>query len=508
MGDETPSDWEPLLDELATRQGEGRGMGGPERLARLRATGRLNAREQLARLCDPGSFTEIGTLAGGIAHAGLAPAPADALVAGIARIDGRTVMVGAEDFTVQGGSIGLATAAKRLRLARLARQERAPLVMLLDGAGERASNATQRYPYAPNDMQELAALSGEVPTVAVITGSSAGHGAVTALLSDFVVMLERATLFAAGPAVVAAATGEVVSKEELGGARMHASQSGAVHNLATDEAEAFALVRRYLALMPANAWEYPAHCAGPDTGARRLEAILDTVPADTSRPYDMRAVLGLLLDDGDWLELQPLFGRAILCALARLGGEPVAVLASQPLVLAGAIDRDAADKAARFLQIADAFQLPVIFLADTPGVLGGSKAERAGTLRAAARLYHAQARLRVPKLHVTLRKAYGFGSSVMGMNPFDGQTLTLAFPGISLGGLPAAGSGAAGYAAVERAQLAEQQSRAAWSTGDTLAYDEVIDPRELRNTLLAGLALAAGRRSAPAAPARHGGIWP
>jgi methylmalonyl-CoA decarboxylase subunit alpha len=508
-GEQPPPDWAALLDELAARRTVGRGMGGEARLARMRENGRLNAREQIAALCDAGSFHEIGTLAGALSHAGLPPAPADALVAGIARIDGRIVVVGAEDFSVQGGSIGFATAAKRLRLARLALRERAPLVMLLDGAGERASNALQRYPYAPNDMQEMAALSGRVPTVAVVTGSSAGHGAVTALLSDFVVMLERATLFAAGPALVAAATGETVSKEDLGGARMHASQSGVAHNLAADEQAAFSLVRRYLSFLPVNAWTWPPATAGTDSSERRLDALLSLIPRDPQRPYDMRAVLRELLDGGDCLEIQPLFGRSIITALGRLGGASVAVVANQPTVLAGAIDRDAADKAARFLQIADAFHVPVIFLADNPGVLSGSKAERAGTLRAAARLYMAQSRLRVPKLHVTLRKAYGFGSSVMGMNPFDGQTLSLAFPGISLGGLPAAGAGVAGVDKAGRDDMAERQAEGAWSAGDTLAYDEIIDPRELRNALLTGLALGmAGRGGASAGPAQHAGIWP
>lgn len=499
--------WEPLLAELGVRREAARAMGGPERLARLRASGRLDARAQLDALCDPGSFAEIGTLAGALSHGGLPPAPADALVGGLARIDGRQVVVGAEDFTVQGGSIGFATAAKRLRLARLAGQERCPLVMLLDGAGERASNAMQRYPYAPNDMQAMASLSGQVPTVSVVTGSSAGHGAVTALLSDFVVMLESATLFAAGPALVAAATGEVVGKEELGGARMHVARSGVAHNLAASEQEAFALVRRYLSLLPANAGALPPRREGADAGERRLDALLEILPRDAQRPYDMRAVLRELLDAGELLEIQPLFGRSLLTVLGRLGGEPVAVVANQPLMLAGSVDRQAAEKAARFLQIADAFHLPVLFLADTPGVLSGSQAEREGTLRAAARMYLAQQRLRVPKLHVTLRKAYGFGSSVMGMNPFDGQTLSLALPGVSLGGLPASGAEVAGYGGDARREMARHQSESAWRAGDTLAYDEIIDPRELRNALLAGLRLGLGRRSASVSPSGDP-IWP
>jgi len=508
-GDAIPQDWEALLAEFHQRCQQGRAMGGPARLEKLHAAKRLNARQQIEALCDADSFLELGTLAGGLEHNGLPAAPADALVGGIARIDGRSVVLGAEDFSVQGGSIGHATAAKRLRLARLAHQEGVPLIMLLDGAGERASNAMSRYPYAPNDMQELARLSGQVPGIAVVTGSSAGHGAVTALLMDFVVMLEKSTLFAAGPALVAAATGEIVSKEELGGARMHATHSGVAHNIATDEHEAFALVRRYLKLMPSSACEYPALLQGNDSAPRRLDEILQLVPRAAHKPYDMRAVIRLLLDNGDALEIQPLFGRSLLTVLGRIGGETVAIVANQPMVLAGSVDRDAADKAARFLQIADAFHIPVVFLADNPGILSGSKAERAGTLRAAARMFMAQSRLRVPKLHVTLRKAYGFGSSIMGMNPFDGQTISLAFPGISLGGLPAAGGAeAAGMDSAARRRMQEAQASGAWTAGDTLAYDEIIDPRELRNALISALALGRARRSTAAQPVTHGGIWP
>lgn len=509
MDENIPADWQPLLAEFDSRLATARAMGGEARLAKLAAAGRLNAREQLAALCDAGSFVELGTLAGGMEHGGIPAAPADALVGGLARIDGRPVVVGAEDFTVQGGSIGFATHAKRLRFARIALQERVPLVMLLDGAGERASNALARHPYAPNDMQELARLSGQVPTIAVVTGSSAGHGAITALLSDLVIMLEKATLFAAGPALVAAATGEMVSKEDLGGARLHAARSGVAHNVVADEHEAFALVRAWLALMPSSAWQWAPSRAGDDSAERRLNAILRLVPRDAQKPYDMRAVLRLLLDGGETLEVQPLFGRSLLTVLGRLGGETVAVVANQPTFLAGSIDRDAADKAARFLQIADAFNLPVIFLADNPGILSGSKAETVGTLRAAARMFMAQSRLRTPKLHVTLRKAYGFGSSIMAMNPFDSQTLSVAFPGISLGGLPASGGAeAAGMDAETSQRMREAQSSGAWSAGDTLAYDEIIDPRELRNALLAGLRTALARRAQAPSPASHGGIWP
>ena len=226
------SDWDPLLEDLALRRAAATAMGGEERLARQRADGRLDARARVERLLDPDSFVELGALVGSVQRGMSPPAPADGLIAGHGAIDGRPVLVGAEDFTVMGGSIGLGAHAKRVRLARLAAQEQVPLVMLLEGAGERAQNAYERYPHAPNDLQELARLSGQVPTVAVVMGVSAGHGALTAPLMDFTVMVEGAAMFSAGPPLVAAATGEEVGKEELGGTAVHTVESGVAHNAA------------------------------------------------------------------------------------------------------------------------------------------------------------------------------------------------------------------------------------------------------------------------------------
>jgi acetyl-CoA carboxylase carboxyltransferase component len=422
-------------------------------------------------------------------------------------VAGRPLALFAEDASTQGGSIGHGGHAKRLRLARLAHQECMPLVMLLDGAGERVTNALERYAHAPSDLQELAAMSGVVPILALVLGASAGHGALCAMLADVVVASESAALFSAGPPLVAAAVGEQVDKQELGGASMHARESGVVHELVKTEDEAFAFARRLLSYLPSSAWERPPK--DPDApGERRLDAILERIPEASQRPYDVRAVLELVFDEGSLLELQPLHGRALVTTLARLGGRPVLAVANQPAFRAGAIDAEAAEKAAHFLELADAFHLPVVFLADNPGVLAGTRAERAGTLRAAARMYAAQARMRVPKLHVTLRKAFGFGSSLMGMNPFDGQSVTLALPPVSLGGVPAgSGSVAAGSGDEERERLEAAQG-GAWTAADNLAYDEVVDPRELRNRLLSVLRAGEGRERTPAEPARRTGVRP
>ncbi len=486
-----PEQWAPLLEEHQRRIAFGHGMGGKEKLEKRRARGRLNAREVVALFCDEGSFMEIGTLAGGVSYHGEAKAPADALVAGFATVEGRPVVVGAEDFTVMGGSIGPATNAKKLRLARLAARERVPYVMFLDGAGERMGNTLERRSYAPNDMQVLAELSGTVPTVAVVIGSSAGHGAITGLLMDFVVMLKDATLFSAGPPLVMAALGEKVSKEELGSAGMHTAKSGVAHNLVQDEEEACRLVRRYLGFLPSSAWQWPPEAAdgSPARGLREVAEILEIMPRDALQPYDMQRVIDILVDDaGEWLPFQPDFGTAILTGFARMGGRPLGIVANQPTIQAGAITWNAANKAAHFLDICNAYHLPVLFLADNPGVMSGSQAEREGTLRAAARMYAAQCRLRGPKFHVTLRKAFGFGSSLMGMNPFDHQTLSLALPGISLGAMPADGGGqAAKLDSEKRQQVSEAEAGSAWIAGDNLAYDEVVQPAELRNFLLQGL---------------------
>jgi len=492
--------WGPALEEIGRRKADTRAMGGEARLRRQHERGRLNARQRLDRLFDPGTFFEIGNLVGTVDEP---PAAADALVAGSGRIHGRPALAGAEDVTVLGGSIGSGASDKRYRLCQLAGQERVPLVMMLEGAGHRVTETAAGR--RPGDLMGLAELSGLVPMVSLVLGASAGHGALTAPLCDFVAMTATASIFAAGPPLVRSATGEDVTKEALGGPAV-AIASGVVHNLVADDAEAIDLARRYLGHFPLNAWEPPPRRDGPDAGPRAVD-LLELIPPDPRQPYAVRPVLAEMVDGGEVFEVQPGFGPSIVTALAHVGGHSVAIVANDPSVMAGTIDSDGADKAAHFLDVAGAFGLPCIFLADNPGVLAGTAAEAQGILRHAARLFAVQHRLTVPKLHVTLRKAFGFGSSVMAMNPFDGQTITLAFPSITLGALPAGSEGSAVDDPAERARLAAEQARASVTAGARLSYDDVIDPRELRNALLAGLSLAEGRDSAPRQP-RSTGILP
>jgi acetyl-CoA carboxylase carboxyltransferase component len=487
------NDWKPHLDELQRRRAAAREMGGAERIERLMTQrGKLDARRRLELLFDPNSFNELGALVGGVRT------PADALVAGFGQVAGRMVLAAAEDFTVLGGSIGSGSMSKRYRICQLALQERVPLVFMLDGAGHRLTD-TGGGGRAPNDLLALADCRGSVPMLCLVLGASAGHGALTSPLSDFTIMSASASMFTGGPPLVKAALGEQVSKEELGGVAV-CTEAGTVHNVEPDDAAAIALARRYLGYFPQSRWETPRRRQGPDAEPRLLEGILELVPPDDRKPYKIRRVLELLVDAGEFLDVQPGYGKSLVAALAHLGGRPVAILANDPWVRGGAVDSPAAIKASEFVETAASFHLPLVFLADNPGVLAGTKAERDGILKWSGRMFLAQHRARVPKLHVTLRKSFGFGSTTMAQNPFDAQTLTLAFPSVSMGAMPAASGGAsAKLDADAQAEVEASQQSGPWGMAAGMTYDDVIDPRELRNALLAGLDLCEARRARPEA---------
>ncbi len=297
--------------------------------------------------------------------------------------------------------------------------------------------------------------------------------------------------------MVKAATGEDVTKEELGGPAIAVELTGTAHDVVEDDAAAIERAREYLRRMPASAWELPPLTPNGDVGERRIPELLALIPPNDRKAYSMRGVLDLVFDGGSLLELQAEHGRSIVTALASIGGHQVAVVANDPGVKAGALDSDAAHKAARFIELVGAFHFPVVFLADNPGVLAGTRAEREGVLRAAARMFAAQHRLTVPKLHVTLRKAFGFGSSVMAMNPYDAQTISYAFPGVTLGAMPAESGGSAAKLDTDaHDEVRATQRGGPWPQATGMGYDDIIDPAELRNALLRALPLLEARRVA------------
>jgi len=475
--------WQPLLDELRLRTRQAQAMGGEDKIRLQHERGRLTARERIKLLCDKDSFSEYGALAGGNHPAGELPLAGDGLVAGIGRVCGRKTVVIAEDFTVKGGSIGHPNAAKRTRMVRLALEQSLPVVLMLDGAGERAGNQTERYPNTPNDLQLVADLKGRVPVITLVLGNSAGHGALTGVFADLIIMTEGAAMFSAGPPLVEASLGLKSTPQDLGGATLHTRDSGVAHNIASSDEEAFAMARYFLDI---------AHTPQRQEGngaasSRSVDKLLDIIPVQSNLAYDMRAVLGELVDEQSLFELQPAYGPSLITALCRIGGHACLVVANQPQVQAGAITTQGARKAAHFVDVADHLGLPLVCLLDNPGVMPGPDAERSGVLKAAADMFLAQRRYRGNKVVVTLRKAFGFGSSVMGMNPWDSQTVSLALPAVSLGGVPAIGGAQAARASEQEAKDMEAAQSGAWIPADAMAFDKVIDPSALRDELIAAL---------------------
>src|SRR6185295_2011372 len=423
-------------------------MGGEERVARQHASGRLTVRERIERLFDAGTFHETGALAGRGGydeHGELTDfLPANTIV-GQGRIDGRRAVVQGDDFTVRGGAADAAIWEKAVYAERMAHDLRLPLIRLVDGTGGGGSVKTLEqmgFSYVPPlpGFDLVVKNLSIVPVAAAALGPVAGLGAARVVCSHFsVIVRDTAQLFVAGPPVVAmAGMGETPDKEELGGARMQA-RAGAVDNVAADEDDALAQLRRFLSYLPGSVWEPPPAEASSDPPDRREEELLSIVPRDERRAYKMRRVL----EGGSVFELGASFGRPTITCLARLGGRPVGVLASDPEHYGGCVTADAAEKTARFVDACDQFHLPVVNFVDIPGFVIGTAAERAGTIRRGARGLFAIAQASVPWVSILVRKVYG----VAGAGHGDGSRLNMRFawPSGNWGSLPMAGGLEAAY---------------------------------------------------------------
>jgi acetyl-CoA carboxylase carboxyltransferase component len=363
--------------------------------------------------------------------------------------------------------------------------------VMLDGAGARL---TERHGgRSPTDLLALADLRGHVPMVCLVLGASAGHGALVAPLSDYVVMTEQAAMFTGGPPLVKAATGEDVTKEELGGVKVCVEVAGTVHDAVPDDAAALDRARRYLSYFPSSRDEQAPSGEGADTGPRSIEKMLDLIPANDRKPYAMRSVLEQIIDAGSLFEIQARYGRSLITALAHLGGRAVAIVANDPSHRAGAVDSAAAIKATGFLETLAHFGLPVLFFIDNPGVLAGTRAERDGILKWGGKMFLAERRLPNPKVAIQMRKGFGFGLVTMGGLPFDDQTMVYSLPSVNLAAMPAESGGrAANLDPAAQAQAEEAQRSGPYQMANHLGVDDVIDPRELRNKLLEALRLQRG----------------
>ncbi len=483
--------------------------GGPVRMERQHAWGKLTARERLELLLDPGSFVELDAF---VTHRatefGLDSQHflGDGVVTGHGTVNGRLVFVFSQDFTVFGGSLSEAYAEKICKIMDLAMKVGAPIIGLNDSGGARIQEGVASLGgYAEIFLRNVMA-SGVVPQISVILGPCAGGAVYSPAMTDFTVMVEGTSyMFVTGPNVVKSVTHEEVDSESLGGAAVHTGISGVAHLAARDEAEALDHVKRLLAHLPQNNLADAPVIASSDP-VDRMDAELDSIiPDESSRPYDMHDVLRRIFDDGAFFEVQPAWAGNILIGFARLGGRPVGIVAQQPAILAGALNINASVKAARFVRTCDAFNVPIVTFVDVPGFLPGVGQEHGGIIRHGAKLLYAYCEATVPKLTVITRKAYGGAYDVMSSRHIRGD-MSFAWPSAEIAVMGAEGAvnvifkdriASADDAAGERARLVaeyETEFSNPYVAAARGYIDEVILPRETRPRLIRSLEILADKR--------------
>jgi acetyl-CoA carboxylase carboxyltransferase component len=502
--------WQPELDELARRQALAERMGGPDKVRRQHDGGRLTVRERVAAMLDPGSFHEIGAIAGKAeydADNNLKDFTPSNCVMGRGRVDGRPVVIVGDDFTVRGGSADATIKQKPIMAERMAHDLRLPIIRIIEGSGGGGSVRTIETTGRANlpggiGGNELYQLTGEnlslVPVVGLGLGSVAGLGAARLAATHFSVMTrETSAMFVAGPPVVNA-LGHDLTKQELGGWEIQ-TKCGAIDHAADTEEEAFAAARRFLSYLPGSVFELPPRAECTDDPAREDESLLAAVPRDIRKPYRMRPIIETLMDKGSVFETGRWFGRPVVTCLARLNGMPVAVMAGDSFHYAGSWTADACAKVTRFVDLAQVFHLPIVYLMDCPGFMIGPDAERTATIRWGVRAMAAVNQSTVPWCTVIVRNAFGVAGVVH--QPHSRYSVRYAWPSARWGSLPLEGGIEAAYradldAAEDRgAKLAEiearlQKLRSPLRTAEAFWVEEIIDPRHTRRLLteFAGMA--------------------
>ncbi|MER7399329.1 acyl-CoA carboxylase subunit beta [Streptomyces sp. NPDC000151] len=479
---------------------------------------KLTAPERMALLFDEGTYTELEPLrrhcATGFGLEDNRPY-GDGVVTGWGSVYGRTVFAYAHDSRVFGGSLGAAHAAKIHKVMDLALTSGAPLVSLNDGAGARIQEGVSALAGYGGIFLRNARASGVIPQISVILGPCAGGAAYSPALTDFVFMVRGPSrMYITGPDVVHAVTGERVSHDRLGGADVHSGESGVAAFVHDDEADCLDDVRYLLSLLPSNNRQLPPEEPSADPPDRACEALRDLVPADGSRPYDMREVISEIADDGETFEVHESWARNMVCALARLDGHVVGFVANQPLVLAGVLDIGASEKAARFVQLCDAFNIPLVTLVDVPGFLPGVAQEHQGIIRHGAKLLYAYCNATVPRVSVVLRKAYGGAYIVMDSRSV-GADLSFAWPSNEIAVMGAEGAAdvvfrkeitAAEDPSAVRAQRIEEYRRELMHpqhAAERGLVDDIIDPADTRSILARSLAMLRTKHADPP-PRDHG----
>ena len=495
------------LDLLRTRREEAKSGGGLKRIERQHSSGKLTAPERLDLLLDPGSFSEIGMF--------VTPQPTsfgaverkfygDGVVTGSGLIEGRRVYVFAQDFTVMGGSLGEQHAKKICLVMDKAIQTGSPIIGLIDSGGARIQEGLGHYGsiFFRNTM-----AAGIVPQISVILGPCAGGAVCSPALCDFVFMVEGISrMHITGPQVIKALTGEEVTSEELGGAAVHYTRSGIAHFVSKGEKECLDLVRELLGYLPSNNRELPPSRSTEDPIGRMEEDLEGLIPEDPQKPFDMKNLIRLVVDDGVFLEVQEGFARNIIIGFARLNGQTIGIIANQPLVLAGCLDINASDKAARFIRFCDAFGIPIVSFVDCPGYLPGTQQEYGGIIRHAAKLLYAYCEATVPRISIAARKIYGGAISGMSVTKLVGTDLTAVLPSAEIGIMQPEGAANVIFKEeIERAEDPEamreekvRQYREQFANPYVAAekgwIDVIIEPSEMRPFLITSLERLRGKQ--------------
>jgi methylmalonyl-CoA decarboxylase subunit alpha len=516
-----------LVADLEARRAKIRELGGVDKIAKQHARGKMTARERLNAFFDDAVYFEIGAhgtqmgLAAG--PDGTDKPPADGVVTAFGKVEGRMVCAVAYDFTVKGGSIGYTGEEKVTRLRQMSLRGRWPIVWFIDSGGARIDPGSSHpdmislFAGSGHLFREQVVMSGVVPQVAAMVGPGAAGTAYIPGLADYVPMVKNVgSLALGGPALVKAVTGQDIGEQELGGSKVHSEVSGVGDGEFENDASCIQATKKYLSFFPSSCDELPPDLPVTDPIDRRDESLLDLLPETTRKPYDMYKLIKTLVDHGEILDIKPRWARSVITCLARIGGKSVGIVANQPNYLGGILDVDSADKAARFIQICDAFNVPLVFLQDVPGFMVGSKVEHAGIIRHGAKMLHVMSAATVPKLTVVVRKAYGAGYYVMCGRAYE-PDLIVSWPGAEISVMGA--EGMVGIAARKlfgdqepppeaKKTIIEmiQKNIDIYKVAGWGLIDEVIDPRDTRRALAWGLELA--RHKKIERPARKRGVIP
>jgi acetyl-CoA carboxylase carboxyltransferase component len=507
------------LEELSKRKEEARQPGSDRSVERQHAKGKLLARERIDVLLDPGSFHELDMLARHRAfNSGIEERPyTDGVITGWGTIDGRKVFVFSQDFTVFGGALGEVFAEKIHKLMDLALSVGAPVIGLNDGAGARIQEGVVSLASYGGIFYRNVVASGVTPQISVILGPCAGGAVYSPAMTDFIFMVDQTShMFITGPDVVKTVTGEEVTLEELGGAKSHATKSGVATFVGPDEQTVLSDVRYLFSFLPSNNLEMPPHFATTDDPERRCPELVEMMPATANQPYDMKKVIAAIVDDGDFFEYSPGWAGSIVCGFARLDGHPVGIVGNQPMVLAGVLDIESSEKAARFVRTCDAFNIPLVTFVDVPGFLPGVDQEYGGIIKHGAKLLYAYCEATVPRIQIITRKAYG-GAYVVMNSKSIGADLAFAWPSAELAVMGPQGAveilyrrelQTAADPIARRSELVEDYTERfanPYVAAERGFVDDVIDPAETRVKLIAGLEVLRTKREE--LPSRkHGNI--